>query len=226
MKINTILDSAMPSGRRSLRLCNAFGFSILKCQTNIYGGFQELKSWKYKTIWRTLRHRSNIILAFACSLLLVGCQSTPPPVGMSVKIERVVNGQSVEVIDNAKQPPLLERLRLIGVEAPDMKQRPWGHKAQERLEQLIGGQPVILESDEETKDRYERRLAYLWRDRVLLNETLIREGYALFVPRSPNNKYDQRLSRAQEEARLMGRGIWNPKQPMRLSPSEFRRQYR
>lgn len=226
MKTNTILASAMPSGRRSPRFANALAFWILDCQTTVCGGFQEFKSWKHKTTWRKIRHPSNIILAFVCSLLLVGCQSAPPPVGMTVKIERVVNGQSVEVIDNAKQPPLLERVRLIGVEAPDMKQRPWGHKAQERLEQLIGGQPVILELDEETKDRYERRLAYLWRDRVLLNETLIREGYALFMSRSPNNKYDQRLSRAQEEARLMGRGIWNPKQPMRLSPSEFRRQYR
>ncbi|NEO50538.1 MAG: thermonuclease family protein, partial [Moorea sp. SIO4A3] len=29
---------------------------------------------------------------------------------------------------------------------------------------------------------------------------------------------------AQEYARIMGYGIWNPDQPLRLTPAEFRRQ--
>jgi micrococcal nuclease len=58
----------------------------------------------------------------------------------------------------------------------------------------------------------------------LLNEQLVKEGYVLAAPRSPNKKYDSRIARAQEYARLMGYGIWNPDQPMRLTPAEFRRQ--
>nr|WP_250125489.1 thermonuclease family protein [Chroococcidiopsis sp. CCMEE 29] len=73
------------------------------------------------------------------------------------------------------------------------------------------------------KDTFGRRLAYVWQDGVLLNEKLVKEGYVLRVTRSPNHKYDQRLARAQEWARLMGLGVWNPEQPMRLTPAEFRR---
>jgi micrococcal nuclease len=59
----------------------------------------------------------------------------------------------------------------------------------------------------------------------LVNEQLVVEGY-VYVPRSINNKYEQRLTNAQEFARLMGKGIWNPEKPMRLTPTEFRRQNR
>ena len=55
---------------------------------------------------------------------------------------------------------------------------------------------------------------------------MVAEGLALFQPRSLATKYDERLERAQEWARLMGLGIWNPDKPMRQSPSEFRRQNR
>ena len=151
-----------------------------------------------------------------------------------VNIERVVSGQSLEWVDTSKQPPRLERVRLIGIDAPDWRQQPWGLEAKKGLEQMLGkviGQqivlkPVLLESDVETLDGFGRRLGYVWKDKVLVNEELVKEGYVLAVPRSPNNKYDQRLARAQEYARLMGRGIWNPSQPMRLTPAEFQRKYR
>lgn len=171
--------------------------------------------------------RTQGLAAFLCCLLfLVGCQSKGSPPGGILKVERVVSGQTLEGVDTLQQQALLQRVRLLAIEAPDMKQRPWGLQAQKRLQQLIGEKPVLLESDQEAKDQFERRLAYVWQDGVLLNEQLVSEGYALFVPRSPNNKYDQRLIRAQEYARLMGRGIWNPEKPMRLTPAEYRRQNR
>ncbi|WP_242031365.1 thermonuclease family protein [Coleofasciculus sp. FACHB-T130] len=165
------------------------------------------------------------LLAFGFWFFLVGCQAKEVPTGVTVKVERVVTGQTLEVLDTSKQSALVERVRLLGIEAPDMKQQPWGSAAQERLKQLIGGQSVLLESDGSSKDQFERRLAYVWKDGVLLNEQMVVEGY-VFVPRSLNNKYDQRLTTAQEYARIMGKGIWNPEKPMRWTPAEFRRQNR
>ena len=144
----------------------------------------------------------------------------------------MVSGQTLDVLNTNQQPPQIERVRLIGIEAPDLKQHPWGAAAKNRFEKMISKitgqqlvlQPVFLEPDVQEKDSSGRWLAYVWHDNVLLNEQLVKEGYVLAAPRSPNNKYDSRIARAQEYARIMGYGIWNPDQPMRLTPAEFRRQ--
>lgn len=133
-----------------------------------------------------------------------------------------MSGQTIEVL--AQNTALAERVRLIGIDAPDAQQLPWGSQAQQRLTDLTQGQTVLLELDAETTDGYGRRLAYLWKDNVLVNEQLVAEGLALAVSRSPNTKYDQRLLNAQIQARTLGLGIWNPDQPMRQLPDEFREQ--
>jgi micrococcal nuclease len=170
------------------------------------------------------------ILILTCLLLVVSCQAKNQPINneVQVKVARVVSGQSLEVLGMAEQPNLISQVRLIGIDAPDMRQRPWGDEAKQRLETLIGGaeQLVTLEFDLEAKDKIGRTLAYVLKDKVLLNEELVKQGYVLFVGRSPNHKYDQRLDRAQQLARLMGQGIWKPEKPMRLTPNEFRRQNR
>ncbi|BAY08097.1 thermonuclease family protein [Calothrix sp. NIES-2098] len=170
------------------------------------------------------------IVILACLLLLVSCQANNQLTAnqVQVKIARVVSGQSLEVLGMAEQPNLISQVRLIGIDAPDIRQRPWGDNARQALETQIGGaeQVVTLEFDIEPKDKIGRTLAYVWKDKKLLNEELVKQGYVLFVPRSPNHKYDQRLERAQQWARIMGQGIWQPEKPMRLTPAEFRRQYR
>lgn len=164
------------------------------------------------------------LLAIALTLLLISCQKPEMPQGTIVKVGRTVSGQSVEITSIADKIALLEQVRLIGIEAPDLKQQPWGEQAKQKLEQLVSGKEVLLESDLEPKDKFDRKLAYLWQDNILLNELLVKEGYALAAVRSPNTKYQQRLVNAQEWARLMGKGIWNPKQALRQTPAEFRQQ--
>ncbi|XZN93268.1 MAG: thermonuclease family protein [Microcoleus sp.] len=170
---------------------------------------------------RKFLHR---LLSIALCWLLVSCQKPEIPTGTFVKVQRTVSGQTIEIVRTADKIALLEQVRLIGIEAPDLKQQPWGEAAKNQLEKLIGGKQVLLELDVEEKDRFDRFLAYLWEDGVLVNERLVKEGYALATVRSPNKKYQQRLVNAQEWARLMGKGIWNPKQPLRQTPGEFRQQ--
>ena len=161
--------------------------------------------------------------------LLVGCQpkdANSKTIQPQVKIVGVPSGNTLNAIAIGSQSNLNSQVRLIGIDAPDRRQRPWGEDSSRRLRELIGDKPVKLEFDLKEKDRFGRMLAYAWQDKILLNEELVKEGYALFVPRSPNHKYDLRLERAQQYARLMGNGIWNPEKPMRLTPGEFRRIYR
>lgn len=161
-------------------------------------------------------------------LLLVGCQGYHNQTASSrtqVTVARVVSGQTLEVLGMAEQPNLISPVRLLGLDAPDLRQNPWGYESKAALAGLIGDQEksVTLEFDVQAKDNFGRILAYVWKDDQLLNEELLKQGYALFVSRSPNHKYDQRLERSQQWARLMHKGIWNPEKPLRVAPAEFRR---
>jgi micrococcal nuclease len=167
-----------------------------------------------------------------CLILLSGCQASSPPTGITAKVQRVVSGQTLEVLIPS-EAPWIQQVRLLGISAPDLKQEPWGRAAKNRLRELVSGQKegdlvlqsVLLELGQPDRDQFGRLLAYVWHDRVLINEQLVAQGYVLADEgTSLNNrsKYRQRLNRAQEYARLMGYGIWDPKKPIRLTPKEFR----
>lgn len=163
---------------------------------------------------------------FRCLLLgclLMSCSTPETPQGVAVQVDRVVSGNTLEVSNPRETFPQPQRVRLLGIDAPDLKQDPWGEEAKQQLERWTEGHSVVLETDTELEDIYGRQLAYVWRDGELINEELLKQGMAIAVVRSPNTKYQQRFADAQEWARLMGHGIWNPKQPLRQTPSQFRR---
>ena len=162
-------------------------------------------------------------IAVICLVAIALWRPTPAPTGTQHQVQRVVSGQTLEI---AGKDGKLKRVRLLGIKAPDLQQRPWGPLARKRLEELIDNKPILLENDLDAEDSYQRRLAYAWRDKTLLNEKLVKEGHALAVSQIPNTKYDERLAHAQEWARVMGKGIWDPENPMRLTPDEFRERYR
>jgi len=165
-------------------------------------------------------------------LLLTSCSQPDLPKGIFTKVERVISGQSLEILDKTSKIPVLQQVRLAGIIAPDLKQDPWGVKAKQHLKQLCEGKKILLEADLTAKDRYGRISGYVWLDGTLINEQLVKEGYVLAetssiyrsVTSNFQTQYSQRFNYAQEYARLMGNGIWNPEKPMRLTPIEFRQQ--
>lgn len=188
-------------------------------------------AWISLAVWAGERLRMDYfhpcrVILICLLLVLVGCQRAIEPSGTQVSLRHVTSGQTVEVLRSAQPTQTPEKVRLIGIDAPDLKQQPWGSDAKQHLEELVSGDSIRLEFDVERFDAYGRELAYLWVGNQLVNEQLVASGYALAMPRSPNVKYQQKLQRAQESARLMGRGIWNPDRPMRQTPTEFRRQNR
>ncbi len=152
-------------------------------------------------------------------IFLVGCQPKITPQGLTVEVQKVISGQTLEVAAPNGQ---IMRVRLIGIDAPDLRQQPWGQTAKTGLETMLLDKRVVIELDEQPEE-FGRRLAYIWHNDILVNEQLVKQGYALATLQG---KYAQRLRSAQEWARLMERGIWNPSKPMRLTPAEFRSQYR
>jgi micrococcal nuclease len=164
----------------------------------------------------------SLIVWVSLSVLLASCQAAPMAQSFSATVQQVNNGRDLEVAGMAAYPEITERVRLAGVDVPDLRQEPWGLLAKQWLEQQLQGQTVVLESDSESHDNEGQRLAYVWQNGTLLNEKLVEAGLAIAQPSPTNQKYDIRLAHAQAKARLLGIGIWNPQQPMRQPPSEFR----
>jgi micrococcal nuclease len=127
-------------------------------------------------------------------------QTTFEPNGLA-KVIRVVDGDTVE-IENGK------RLRLIGIDAPE-KGDCYFQEATNKVKELLEGQEVVLEKDVSEIDRYGRLLRYIWRGEILINEQLVKEGYASSYAYPPDIKYQDRIISVQEEARDGGRGMWS-----------------
>jgi micrococcal nuclease len=174
--------------------------------------------------WMTNKRRG---LGACCLLLLLvaltACQGNPPPKGSIAQVQQINSGHSIEVTLQGPESNTLRRVRLLGIVAPDLGQLPWGAEAKRYLSQKLQNQAVLLEFDEEQQDSLKRLGAYLWLNDRLLNEELVAQGFVLAESHLPNVRYETRLRRAQESARLQGLGIWNPDRPLRQHPEQYRK---
>ena len=108
-----------------------------------------------------------------------------------------------------------ERVRLIGIDAPEMRHEGRGpeayaREAREALVDLSSGRVVGVQYGQSPHDRYGRGLAHLFLangDNV--QASLLRRGLAtsLFLP--PNGEYLDCYVAAETEARAARRGIWS-----------------
>jgi len=119
---------------------------------------------------------------------------------------RVVDGDTL-VLDGG------ERVRLIGVDTPETvdPRRPvqyFGKEASAFTRRMAQGKTVRLEYDQDTRDRYDRTLAYVYLpDGSFLNAEIIRQGYGHAYVRFPF-RYQEQFLALEREAREQGRGLW------------------
>ena len=162
----------------------------------------------------------RLVIVSYCLTILLGCSSAPEPTNLLAgKVTQVVSGQTVEVVLIGSSEAT--KVRIIGIDAPDLRQSPWGEAAKKKLSELVVGLPVKLELESEERDRYNRLNAHIWQDETLVSQQLVESGCVL-ANDSYEHKYSKLLMESREYARLMGYGIWNPQQAMRHTPSQFR----
>ncbi len=99
-------------------------------------------------------------------------------------------------------------VRLLLVNAPERGK--YGDLARRALSSLlVVGSTARLEYDARTYTSDGRLLAYVFLpDGRFVNEMLIREGYAFLKPKPPNERYANRLRRAERLARERKVGLW------------------
>ena len=139
-------------------------------------------------------------------------------------IVRIIDGDTYKVNFNGKE----QSLRIIGVDAPESKPNKkafrdsrktgqdiatimaMGKRATIFVETLIKpGDTIKIEFDVQQYDRYGRLLGYVYLPNgKMLNEELVRAGYANLMTVPPNVKYQSRFLELYKQARENKRGLW------------------
>jgi endonuclease YncB( thermonuclease family) len=114
------------------------------------------------------------------------------PFDARVTVERVVDGDTIDISPAVEG---VDRVRLIGVDTsalndPECGEQPLAAEAREFTTRELEGQQVDLELDEDRIDPYGRLLAYVYKDDVMFNETLLEKGYAQVYTVQPKTRYE------------------------------------
>ncbi len=169
--------------------------------------------------------RAGIAVWYLAIILAVAASSAALPAGVDAFVVRWLDGDTVRVrigpreeavrligIDSPEVPPnerALDQARRMGVSLRDVLEL--GRRATREVASRLGppGTRVRLELDVQKRDRYGRLPAYVWLpDGTMLNERLLREGWAVLFTVPPNVRYVERLVAAQREGRERGAGLW------------------
>lgn len=126
------------------------------------------------------------------------------------EVLRAVDGDTILLVSGA-------RVRLQGINAPetvkpDAPIEAWGPEASQFTKDFLqrANNRVRLTFNLERKDRYDRFLAFVWNGDKLLNEELVRAGFAYAqLDYRYSGTMKNRLAAAQDEARQAQRGIWS-----------------
>ena len=138
-----------------------------------------------------------------------------------ILVSRVVDGDTLKLESG-------ERVRLIGIDTPEMHEsnklykdsqrsgedvstiQKLGRRAYEFTRKLVEGKRVSLEFDVEKYDKYNRLLAYVYLkdSKTFVNAEIVKQGYASLMTIPPNVKYANLFSQLYQEARKERRGLW------------------
>jgi micrococcal nuclease len=121
----------------------------------------------------------------------------------------VVDGDTIDV----ELAGTTVRVRYIGVDTAETvdPRRPvgcFGQEASDFNKALVDDRQVELEKDISETDSFGRLLRYVNVGGEMVNEVLVREGYAQVATYPPDVKYVDRFLAAQREAREADRGLW------------------
>ena len=151
----------------------------------------------------------RLVLALVVASLGMGQLSVPyagpkKPVRATspCRVTKVTDGDSIVCAESG-------RVRLLGIDAPELSQKPFGNQSRGALAAMIPvGRTVQLELDMQARDQNGRLLAYVWREGRLVNWEMVRGGWVVTLTYAPNVQYVDQLRTAVKEAEDEGLGLW------------------
>ena len=152
------------------------------------------------------------------TLFLIAChRQVAPSAGsttspMQGKSAKIVDGDTFDLLTSSGQTV---RIRLDGIDCPE-KNQPFGKDATQRLTELISGKSLRVTGDK--KDRDGRLIGTVFAQKVNVNQTLVRDGYAWHFKQYSK---DTTLAALEQEARTRRVGLWADAQP--IAPWDWRK---
>lgn len=126
----------------------------------------------------------------------------------------VISALDGDTIDVRLSSGATDTIRILGVDTPEIHHptKPvecFGPEAAAYTRRRLLGRTVELESDVESHDIYDRRLAYVIVDGARFDDELLRLGYARLLVIPPNELHAREMLDAELDARRAGRGLWS-----------------
>ena len=152
------------------------------------------------------------VLFSALSLALTPAFAAPPPYDeRKTRVITVIDGDTISVLISGFYE---RRVRYIGIDAPEMRRDCFASEATAVNRQLVLGKDVSLERDVRDVDRFGRLLRYVYLPTgEMVNELLVRWGYAVARSYPPDTKYRARFEAAERQARQANAGLWGACRP-------------
>ena len=174
----------------------------------------------------SIRILAIIIVLILIQLPLIAGGKRPilPQSNLTVEVLSVVDGDTLKIGYKGQK----ESIRLIGIDTPESRINKktkndakrsgqnietiiaMGKRAAAYVESLVKpGDTITIEFDVQKKDRYGRLLGYVYLSNgKMLNEEIVKAGYANVMTIPPDVKYKDRFLRAYKQAREDKRGLW------------------
>ena len=112
-----------------------------------------------------------------------------------VKLSKCIDGDTVSIIINNEE----RKVRFLAVDAPEIDtNEAYSLEAKEfTCNILTNAKKVYLEYDKNSdkEDKYERILAWVWADDILVQKELVKEGYAKIAYLYGDYKYTSELNK-------------------------------
>jgi len=164
-----------------------------------------------------------LIISFVFILTLLS-----PPLNAQQKttLTRIIDGDIIQTLYGGAE----KRIRLIGIDTPESRVNrkakkdkyanmseydvktiiEMGKKAKAYVNGLVKrGDMITIEFDVQEMDKYGRLLCYVYLSNgKMLNEEIVKAGYANVMTIPPNVKYKDRFIGAYQEAEKNKRGLW------------------
>lgn len=160
------------------------------------------------------RFKKSLFLTVLIALIFFVIHGTSEP---SKKIETPNNSQNavvVAVIDgDTIQISGGQQVRYLGIDTPELGQ-PFYEEAKDKNRELVLGKTIKLEvCKEKPKDNYGRLLAYVYKEKTLINAELLKKGIAriLIIPPCGLDKAEK-FRLFQKEAMKNKIGLWGKRE--------------